>query len=424
MSKSPTQKEQVIAAALKAGNPVTIKQLRDLTGLKRKPVYDTLYYLVKDGKATKDEETGEFWLDNDEVEVDDLEKGGGKVQQEQAKAETSEGVLDQRGLFSKNLTSVGVRKDVVPTITDMFFSGDINDLEWLKQVLHKQAAGFVSAHQENTVLYWWANTMQLKLPDELLAKPVSKDPEVKKTSEKTEVTSEPSMSAGILDPGMGWDVKKDESGDWVAVPGGPIQSYKEAMDRAERRQMMNTWRSQSKSSGPSGTTGDEGGQSKTNDFFMMFAEKMMERMFDSSSKGDSEAVAKIEALQSKVYELTEAAHTKEIQELKQMVSALYNRDPLDDINRANEFKAALGVQDHIITDQSPAVQLIKDATDKFDRGTERFLGVMERFILKSDEFNPEQTRTPAEREAAAENILQQLEGGEKIRASRSNTFGI
>ncbi|KKL06825.1 hypothetical protein LCGC14_2592180, partial [marine sediment metagenome] len=88
----------------------------------------------------------------------------------EGKAEVKEPrTLDQKDLLIQHLTRIGVTpKDAIPSIVELFFEGDEEDLAWMKRCLSRSAAGFVTAKQVRLTLDWWAKTRRLPYdPDEL-----------------------------------------------------------------------------------------------------------------------------------------------------------------------------------------------------------------------------------------------------------------
>lgn len=77
--------------------------------------------------------------------------------------------LDQISRFIKTMVDIGIRPEgVVPTIAEIFFSGDINSVSWLNEVLTKIAKGYVTPYQANLMLSWWAWTRGLTCEEDLL----------------------------------------------------------------------------------------------------------------------------------------------------------------------------------------------------------------------------------------------------------------
>lgn len=87
------------------------------------------------------------------------------------------------------------------------------------------------------------------------------------------------------------------------------------------------------------------------------------------------------------------------------IAEIASRDPWSDPGQVARIRQAIGYQPPGVTDSSPAVQLLKDATDKMDKNVNRLTGLVERVVLKGDEFRPEETRTPEQKEAKAGELL-------------------
>lgn len=427
-TKRVSNKDQVIASMKEMGGTITVDELAPVLPLNKKQIYRILHeQLVPAGIAARNEETGTYWLTDPEGIVErgeKMEETKDKIIHDESPASTEEeGTLDQSRLFSEHLRNIGVRRDVINTITEMFFSGDINDLQWLKRVLTLQAAGFVSPHQANITLSWWSNTRNLDIDDSLFIK-LGK--EAVKTEEKTAPAPAPVAEAPAaqgLDLGVGWDIQKDESGEWVAVQGGPL-SQKEAYDRAERRQAMSVVKQQKPSVAVAGA-GEAKGEAPN--FMDKVVDKLLEVVFTGGGIGgdkDGALMAQITQLQGQVQNMREQQQEERMQRMEALIGQALSRDPLEDYNKVERIRQQLGAGAPIITDQSPAVQLIKDATDKFDKTSGRLFGIMERVMIKSDQFNPENTRTPEERDAVASKLLGEVGDREEVRDLRQTTFGI
>lgn len=417
MAKAPSHKEKIIAFMNKTGTPVTIEDVAIGTGLTKTQVSKRLHgdLYNKEGRAGFDEDTREYWLI---AAGPPVKPSGGEAMENESAApapkEERRVNLDQGQLFTEQLRSVGVKHEVAPTITEIFFSGNIDDIEWLKEVLHVQAAGWVSHHQETILLSWWAKSRNLELSEEILGR----QPKGITMGNK----AAPEKETPLTDLGVGWDIAKVD-GEWVPIQGGPM-SHKEASDRAERRQAMAMVGKQQRNSSPQGNESAAPAE-RAPSIQDILIEKMIDHFFAGGNKEESVLVAQVQQLQATISEMREQARDAELTQIKNVLGQLMNRDPFQVLQEANQLKAQLGYTDGpVITDQSPAVQLIKDATEKFDKGTSRILGVMERMILKSDEFAPEQTRTFAEQEEKASHILDELQDGEKVRTLRGATFGI
>lgn len=341
----------------------------------------------------------------------------------------AEGVsLDQREMFIKHMSDIGVApKEAIPTIADIFFSGDIEDLNWLTTVLKRHAQGYVTAYQRNLILGFWAKTRGL---------PYSEDEEDWQVPEKgakgtakAKAGTKDERPKSPLDAGQGWRVGKDKGGDWVPLMGGPLD-YEEALDRAERRATIAAYTGgegeddgESAAVSEPATTkgkGKGGGQS----FIETMMLKVVENMLDGGGKKDSAAEAKIEVLQEQVNQMREDRVLERFENLEGQIAALGSRDPWDDFTHFQQQAQRFGYAPNTVTDNSPAVQLIKDSTDKLDKNAARLMGIFERVALKSEEFSPESTRTPAQREDKAESLLHTAQTRDQSRQLRKDVFHV
>jgi len=75
--------------------------------------------------------------------------------------------FDQKTDFIQHMISVGVRPvGVVRVLADIFFSGDINNLQWLKGVLTGDGSGYLTRPQQRLIFCWWGTTRGLPYKDE------------------------------------------------------------------------------------------------------------------------------------------------------------------------------------------------------------------------------------------------------------------
>ncbi len=58
-----------------------------------------------------------------------------------------------------------------------------------------------------------------------------------------------------------------------------------------------------------------------------------------------------------------------------------------------------------------------------DKNVNRLVGIIERTVLKSEEFAPEKTRSPQERESKAVELLGEAQSRERSRGLRVDVFG-
>jgi hypothetical protein len=343
-------------------------------------------------------------------------------------------VLDQQNLFMSHLVGIGVSpKEAIPTITDIFFSGDINSLAWLHQVLQKEAAGFVKPNQMRTIISWWAHTRGLPYKDEDFPYLEAEASGGKRPADKEPLKT---GAAKVLeDAGIGWKVGKDKDGDWTAMPGGTL-TQEAATAAAERRATiaamgMGAVEATSEES-PAGGEGKSAAKAAKPG--ISFQDKLMDKVLDffidnKTGKGDGESEA-IKALRDEVRRSNEAlAAMKDQQDrdwkasMEANLAEALSRDPWGNTRNIEELRTRLGVSGSGVTDSSPAVQLIKDVTQKADKSVDRLTGLVERLVLKTDEFRPEDKRTPEEKEKKAGDILEEAQRKVHSQDVRKRTFG-
>jgi len=335
--------------------------------------------------------------------------------------------LDQKQMFIKHMSDIGVGpKEAIPTIADLFFAGEIDDLDWLNTVLKRHAAGYVSPHQRNLIVGFWAKTRGL---------PYSEDEESWQVPDKTgkglakdKAGAKEEKPAHPMDLGIGWKVGKDRAGDWLPQQGGPL-TYEDALDRAERRATIAAYSTgggdEESEEAPEGETAapTKKGKAAAPPFVETLMLKMFDNMMDGGGGKGSASDAKVEALEGQLAKMQEDRMEERFERMEGLVAQVASRDPLDDLTRFQQQAQRFGYTPNVVTDQSPAVQLIKDSTDKFDKNVGRLMGIIERTALRSEEFAPEQTRTPDQRESKAGELLHTVEGRDKSRQLRRDTFG-
>jgi len=229
--------------------------------------------------------------------------------------------------------------------------------------------------------------------------------------------------------GQGWRVGKDKHGDWAALPGGPM-AYDEAVAAAERRALIDSYATPTtEEEGVDGEEGDEGKPRRTGgkrgesmlDYMM---KKLVDNLVDGQKGGGDGESAEVKRLTDRIENMERERQEERFERLEGLVAQAVNRDPWDDYDRIQAMKDRLGVGGPTVTDQSPAVQLIKDSTDKVDKNVNRLVGIVERVVLRSDEFRPEETRTHEEREDKAGQLLDTARSGDRRRRLRRDTFGM
>ncbi len=435
-SKGKSIQSQIVELLYSKGS-MMVKQMCLTIPYHYKSVYTKALELKQLGLADKDDNG--VWSLREGVTPQTLVTGeleettgigaapGGKAPSPKALPITrSQGVpLDQRGMFIQHMQQMGVSpKEAIPTIADIFFSGDIDSLRWLNQVLSKDAAGFVTPHQRRLMMSWWANTRRLEFDEEEYGFIEPGEGKGKKVAGKPgEVPKKP------LDTGQGWRVGKDKVGDWVPLPGGPM-NYQEASDAAERRALIASYGA----AAPEGEGAEGAGEgelalarkgarrSETPMDYMM--KKVIDSFVDGSKGGGEGESETVKRLQVRIDDMERDRVDERFKRLEGIVAQVSSRDPWDEYDKIEQMKQRLGVGSPGVTDQSPAVQLIKDSTDKLDRNVSRLMGIIERTALRSEEFKPEETRNPDERETKAGELLSVAQGKERARGLRKTTFGV
>ena len=438
-SKAPSIVNQIVDL-LYAEGPMTVKQMCETIKYPYKSVLTKALEIQKLNLATQD--VDKVWSLLEGVTPSTLETGERETPRAAGGAEENQepgppgapivrspgAPLDQEGLFIQELKNIGVTPTVViPTIASIFFNGDIDNLSWLNTVLLKSAAGWVNHNKRRLIIDWWSHTRGLPfMPDALF--PGGEEEGKARKAAALVAESEPKAEKR-LDPGVGWKIQKDGDGDWVMMPGGPM-SYQEATDAAKERQIISAYTRVKPDSEPeAGEFGDEtGGTRKGGKKAETIMEYMMKKMIDATLDGGkgkaSEESETIKRLIERIDSMEKERQEERVERMEGVIAGLASRDPWDDYNRIQEMKDRLGVGGSAVTDQSPAVQLIKDTTDKMDKNVARLVGVIEKAALRSDQFAPETTRTPEQRETKASELLAQVEVRERSRALRKDTFGM
>lgn len=444
-TKTPSIISQIVEKLYTEGD-MNVSQMCETIKFPYKSVYTKALELQKLGLASKDDngiwslregvtprtlETGELEEPGaTEPGAEETEPGqeatpGAKKQPPIAR---STGIpLDQRNMFIKHCTDIGIApREAIPTIADIFFSGDINDLAWLNQVLSKDAAGYVTHQQRRLMLSWWSNTRQLEFDEtEYGFSPQGKG---EKDTKGKKGAAEEAKPEKRLDPGMGWKIDRDRDGAWITVPGGPM-SYQEAVEAAERRSLIDSYGRGHGGEEPEGEEGLEEGAParKGGKRQETLVEYMMKKMIDNMLEGkgaqkDGESET-VRLLTERIDNMERERTEERFERMEGMVAQALARDPWEDYDRIEAMKQRLGGGGPVVTDQSPAVQLIKDTTDKMDKNVSRLVGLVERTMLHSDVFNPETTRSPKDRESKAGELLGEVQSRDRSRGARKDAFG-
>ncbi len=437
-TKTPSIATQIVDKLYSEGS-MKVTQMCETIKFSYKSVYTKALELQKLGLADKDDEG--VWSLRDGVTPETLVTGEIKELGVEETVVEGEGAtkklppivrgpgipLDQRSMFVKHCTDIGIApKEAIPTITDIFFSGDITSLQWLNQVLSKDAAGYVTHQQRRLMLSWWANTRLLEFDEEEYGFPPQGKGEKETKSKKA--AAEEVKPERRLDPGIGWKIEKDKAGEWVAIPGGPM-SYPEAVEAARDRQVIAAYARKE----PSGETeGEEGleegtpvrkGAKRSETLMEYMMKKMVDNMLDGGrSKGDGESDT-VRQLTERIESMEKERQEQRFEHLEGVIAQLAARDPWEEYDKLEAMKQRFGGGASVVTDQSPAVQLIKDTTDKMDKNVSRMVGLFERTMLHSDVFNPETTRTTKERSDKADELLGEVQSRDRSRGLRKEAFG-
>lgn len=343
--------------------------------------------------------------------------------------------LDPRALFEQTMKSVAVKPpEVIPTIANVFFGGDIDNLQWLHDVLRRHASGFVAPNQIRLIISAWSTARGLPYDEnEFPLEGFDKGKSVKPGEKEETKTGAAKLMA---DAGIGWKVVKDKDGDWVAQPGGTM-SQEEATAAAERRATIAAMGLgvPAASSEETPESGDGKPVPKTGkgsrSFQDIFMEKAIDHFFDKDKTKDGEDSPTIKALTVQVQQANQTIQQLKDQQEKEWkekmeanLAAIASRDPWSDPTEIARARQLLNIPSTTVTDNSPAVQVLKDSTEKIDKNVGRLVGLIERVALKSDEFRPEERRSSAEKEAKAGDLLNEAAERERARALRLRTFGV
>jgi len=446
--KGPTIAEQVITTLYNEGPMDCHGMMQYIKGVEYRSVSTQCLLLEKQGLIVRDNDrvwslrdgvTPRTLVDGtleDSPEDDEQDSDGEGDGSTPARAsgrrspqvQKKEGIpLDQKQMFIQELKNIGVQpKEAIPTIASLFFDGDIDDLSWLNHVLLKSAAGFVNHKQRRLIMDWWSHSRGLPYAeDEMFPDP---EPETRAKKGSRQEEKEAAQEAA-LDAGVGWRVEKDSDGEWVAVPGGPIQSYLQAQELAKQRQVIAAYSKanprnepdddEPEEEGPARRGGRRGGS---------IVEKMMLRLLDGmldGNKGRSSAESEtIARLTDRIEQMERDRNEERFERMEGLVAQALSRDPWDEYDKINRMKERLGVGGPVVTDQSPAVQLIKDSTDKLDKNVGRLVGIVERVVLREGDIKLEETRSPEQREQKADELLGTVQSRSRSRGLRRSAFGV
>lgn len=399
-----------ILALVEEHGPMTMDQLTEQIPYERKSILGKTIDMTKAGILVKDYESGAFSLKGAVPSSD----GGAAVSVQTSKVGIP---LDSRQGFIQRLGNIGVTpKEAIPTIADIFFSGDIDSLEWLDHVLRKDAAGFVNAHQARLVLSWWAQTRGLPYdPERFVFEEVKGKGEGSRVGKRVE-------EKAVLDPGIGWKVGKDNAGDWVAQPGGPL-TYLDALAAARERAALAIYAVAVEEEEGEEEGEGKGRRPKRPRPVETLADKLILQILTKTLEGGGGQSDEVKRLTDKIERMETERQEDRFSRVEGLLAELTNRDPWEEYDRMKGWRESRGLETPLVTDQSPAVQIVKDTADKLDKNVNRLVGIIERTALRSEAFTPEETRSAEEQEHRAGQLLGQAEGREKSRDLRRKTFG-
>ncbi len=401
---------RIMGHMISKGQPLTLEAIiAEFPDVERKTVHNRILDLVKTGKLAHDQESGTY-ITGESFKPDIVEGNPA------AKKPKEDATLDPRERFMALVRSTGVKEQIIPTIADFFFAGDINKISSLDDVLGKQAVGFVTRQQHRMIRGTWAKIMNLDYDPGEFDTNTTDDAEGKDTKGgKKEKPSNP------MDLGMGWQVKKDKDGEWVPVQGGDL-NYEQALLHCERMNMARGY--------AAAETGDDAveepgkpragktKQSPMDTLLQTLLTKMVEQMTNPKKEGDSE---ELKVLRLRIQQLEDDKAQRWREGIESTLAALVSRDPVKEIM---DRKKELGLEGTpTVTSPSPAVQVITDQSNKLEKQGDRLLGILERRLLK-DDYVPEETRTPTEREKKAGELLNSANSNEHSKQLRKELFDV
>jgi hypothetical protein len=338
--------------------------------------------------------------------------------------------LEPRAQFEEVLRSASVKPpEVIPTITEIFFGGNIDDLKWLHTVLRREAPNWVAAHQARLVLTYWSQKRNIPYNANEF---VFEGPETgRKAEAEPKPVQKPSPAKVLEETGLLYKVVKDRDGDWVPeLAADGTLAYEAALDRCER---LNAIRAVSHQGSRDDDDDSEGGGEdrpaprggkRGKRFEDVLMEKIVDAFIAGNKGSNAEESAVIKRLEDEVRGLKDQQDRDWKERIEANLAAIAARDPWSDPAELARIRQVLGNQPSAITDSSPAVQLIKDSTEKADRNFSRLLGMVERVALQGDAFRPEETRSPQEKEAKAGDLLHEAESRERSVELRKRVFDV
>jgi hypothetical protein len=323
--------------------------------------------------------------------------------------EGTETLTGDQDKFKALLKECGVNKAIDP-ITEMFFSGDPEDLANLVTVL-EDARAFVNAGAKRMLVRYWATYIQRAVPDTL---------EERLSQDGRGGDSKKTPGSEFMED-LGWKVEKDRDGEWIPRPSGDL-TYSHALKwaatmNASRPVMEKDEDPEDREDTP--TRGRKRGGRQEDSVLA----KLLDRAFPERDDRDET----IKALERRLDEQDRSRQDDRMERLEAMVGAVLNRNPMADYIDMQTQLQTLGLgggpQQHV-TDTSPTVQLVKDQSDKVDKNMNRALGILERVVLKDhNTLTPEETSSsPKEQEEKAAELLGKIRQGTRSKALRTKLW--
>ena len=344
-------------------------------------------------------------------------------QSREARAPTDDGphasqrqpLSGDKGKFKALLMDCGVRR-ALDTITDTFFAGDTENLAYLVNVLEDSRA-YVDPQQKRLIVRYWAHyTDSPPLSPELETR-LSRDPEKGKPTAETRFTSE-----------IGWRVEKDKAGDYMPRPGGELATYQEALRWAAT---MNATKGFEEDEPAEGEEAGEGGKGRrrrgaANSLESLLMKAVIDKAFPGNG-GSSAADERVRELEKQLADEREARMSDRFERLEALIAANAGGDQVEALIKQRDQMLALGMiptPTAISPGDSPTVSILKDSTDKLDKNMNRFVGIMERAMLRGhDNILPEDRSTEAEQEDRAGTLLNRIDQNDRSRQLAKNLWG-
>ena len=430
--KEPSIKEQVIQILSKRGPLKLEDMMSDIKGAEKHSVDSKVHEMLNGGQLTRDSDM--VYTLKGGVTAESVKENPAGAGDAPPKTSGTGAPLDPRPLFEGTCKGVGLKPEFIPSIAELFFKGDIDDLAWLKEVLTRHSAGFVSNQQARFILASWGKTRNLPFdPDEFAVETPETARGAKAAAEAPAKSAQEQLEE---ETGIKYKVEKDKDGDWVPKPGGTLtyeaalshcekQNYIKAVERGQAAEAADSAQETSDAKAPARP--GKGSRS----FEQMLMEKMIDRMFDDDKGRGREDSVEMKALRDEVRRSRESIDQMREQQdrewrerIEATLAEAVARDPLGDTRSVEALRQRLGVSSSNITDSSPAVQLIKDSTDKLDKSLARTQGLFERWMMQSDQFRPEEKRSSAEKESKAGELLDEAERKARLQNTRKAAFNL